>query len=151
MKPLPRSAIRLSFISLLILAGSHPASAATSTWNLTSGTGTWSTAGNWGGGLPGTADTALFQNNTNVNQTLTANVDADTTVNKIQVQTLTAKTGTINATYTGTNTLTVTSIALSAPTVGGGTNTINFATNLTLLSGATRAIQNAQSTVPSYT
>ena len=150
MKPLPRSAIRLSFISLLILAGSHPASAATSTWNLTSGTGTWSTAGNWGGGLPGTADTALFQNNTNVNQTLTANVDADTTVNKIQVQTLTAKTGTINATYTGTNTLTVTSIALSAPTVGGGTNTINFATNLTLLSGATRAIQNAQSTVVNF-
>jgi len=133
MKTLEHSAIRLLAISLFILAGSQMASALNIQWLPTSGTSNWSSNASWGNGtgpIPTSADTALFQNNGNTTQTLTANVDGNYTVNKVQIQTNTGKTGTIDLTLSGANELTVNSISLSV--LGNGTSTANFTTNLTL-------------------
>ena len=46
-------------LALAVLGIVHPAIAATRTWNNASG-GTFSTPGNWTGGLPGSADIAKF-------------------------------------------------------------------------------------------
>ena len=131
MKILEHSAIRLTLILLLSLAGSQVASAVNIQWLPTSGTSNWSNNASWtGGALPSTADTALFQNNGNTTQTLTANVDGNYTVTKVQIQTNGGRVGTIDLTLSGANELTVSSISLSV--LGNGTSTTTFSTNLTL-------------------
>ena len=131
MNILPRTAILFALISLLSFAGGQMASAVNIQWAPTSGNSSWSNNASWtGGALPGSADTALFQNNGNTTQTLTANVDGNYTVTKVQIQTNTGKTGTIDLTLSGANELTTSGITLSV--LGNGTSTANFTTNLTL-------------------
>ncbi len=59
----------------LLLLHSHAAFAQTSTWNVTSGTSSWNTAGSWSpSGVVGTGTTALFSSGTG-NQVITLNAN----------------------------------------------------------------------------
>jgi hypothetical protein len=141
MKTLEHSAIRLLAISILILAGSHPASAADIYWNKTSGTNAWTTGANWSGGTPaGGADRAMFQNSSNSTQTQTITLDnlgTDIAVDRIRVDTPGINTGLANATFSGARLLTVNGAASPAIQVGSATvsATATFATNVTFGSG----------------
>ena len=135
MKTLQHSTIRLLAISILVLGGSRPASAADISWNKTSGSNAWTSNSNWTGGVvPGSLDRALIQNTSNSTQTQTITMATDIAVDRILVNSPGVFTGIANATFSGANTLTINSNL----TVGSATvpSTVTFATNLTMANAA---------------
>ena len=86
------------FIALLalLLLSTTGAFAADKTWTGGGGDNNWSTAGNWAGGVPGAADTAIF------NENVTVDLDAAASVKTIRIAD--GKKVTLN---TGTNALTI--------------------------------------------
>ncbi|MBU6222474.1 MAG: autotransporter-associated beta strand repeat-containing protein [Planctomycetes bacterium] len=94
-----------------------PATAATSTWRGTT-SGAWGTAGNWAGGSPSSADTALFDSTSTAN--LTTALSANTSILGLRV---TSPSGAVSI---GSNTLTLGS---------GGIDMSSAAQNLTISSG----------------
>lgn len=59
---------------LVLLASFDSANGATQTWTGNAGTGLWSTAGNWSGGVPGTGDTASFDSTSSHDCQISSNV-----------------------------------------------------------------------------
>ncbi|MBL7220295.1 MAG: autotransporter-associated beta strand repeat-containing protein [Phycisphaerae bacterium] len=87
--------ITVAAVAFTILAASSMASAADSTWNDGDGTDNWNAAANWSAGVPGTGDTATFDNTGPSPVDLNANVSVGALDFSVAAYTINAAGGTL--------------------------------------------------------
>jgi len=140
--PMAFSVISLTFSILT----ASPLQAASSTWNGTTDAN-WATLSNWGGGpvtVPGTGETATFNNAANGRTTL--DLGAGVTIGSVVFDTASAPAHTIGAGGAGFQTLTLSNAAAALSIANTVTNSQLINANLALATTGTYASSNESAT-----